>query len=88
MNCGCPSNTVTGRGAGSSLLKDPEHLHVVAKAIVQSVTIPVVTPSTIVDSYFNQVALNPLILPTGYSIYCSSQVASQLVNVAVQGGSY
>ena len=56
--------------------------------IFQSVTIPVVTPSTIVDSYFNQVALNPLILPTGYSIYCSSQVASQLVNVAVQGGSY
>lgn len=23
LNCGCPSNTVTGRGAGSSLLKDP-----------------------------------------------------------------
>lgn len=41
LNCGCPSNTVTGRGAGSSLLKDPEYLNVVAKSIVQAVKIPV-----------------------------------------------
>lgn len=41
LNCGCPSNTVTGKGAGSSLLKDPEHLHKVAKAMVVSVKIPV-----------------------------------------------
>lgn len=41
LNCGCPSNTVTGRGAGSSLLKDPSHLHKVAKAMVDAVTIPV-----------------------------------------------
>ncbi len=41
LNCGCPSNTVTGRGAGSSLLKDPELLHKVAKAMVDAVTIPV-----------------------------------------------
>lgn len=41
INCGCPSNTVTGRGAGSSLLRDPESLHEVAKAVVQSVHIPV-----------------------------------------------
>jgi len=41
LNCGCPSNTVTGRGAGSSLLKDPEHLHKVAKAIVDAVDVPV-----------------------------------------------
>jgi tRNA-dihydrouridine synthase C len=41
LNCGCPSNTVTGRGAGSSLLKDPEHLHKVAKAIVDAVEVPV-----------------------------------------------
>lgn len=41
LNCGCPSNTVTGRGAGSSLLKDPDFLHEVAKAVVQAVTIPV-----------------------------------------------
>lgn len=27
LNVGCPSNTVTGKGSGSSLLKDPEHLH-------------------------------------------------------------
>jgi nifR3 family TIM-barrel protein len=41
INCGCPSNTVTGRGAGSSLLKDPHILHEVAAAVVQAVTIPV-----------------------------------------------
>jgi nifR3 family TIM-barrel protein len=41
LNCGCPSNTVTGRGAGSSLLKEPCHLHNVAKSIVQAVSIPV-----------------------------------------------
>ena len=41
LNCGCPSNTVTGRGAGSSLLKEPHHLHEVAKAMVRAVSIPV-----------------------------------------------
>lgn len=41
LNCGCPSNTVTGRGAGSSLLKEPNFLHEVAKSIVQAVDIPV-----------------------------------------------
>lgn len=41
INCGCPSNTVTGKGAGSSLLKDPDSLNEVAKAVVQSVSIPV-----------------------------------------------
>lgn len=41
LNCGCPSNTVTGKGAGSSLLKDPNQLYKVAKAMVESVTIPV-----------------------------------------------
>lgn len=41
VNCGCPSNTVTGRGAGSSLLKDPEFLHQVAKSVVKAVSIPV-----------------------------------------------
>jgi tRNA-dihydrouridine synthase C len=41
VNCGCPSNTVTGRGAGSSLLKDPKVLHEVTKAVVQAVSIPV-----------------------------------------------
>lgn len=41
LNCGCPSGTVTGKGAGSSLLKEPEHLNKVAAAIVKAVSIPV-----------------------------------------------
>lgn len=41
VNCGCPSNTVTGRGAGSSLLKDPGILYQVVKAVVHAVSIPV-----------------------------------------------
>lgn len=41
LNCGCPSNTVTGRGAGSSLLKTPDLLNEIAKEIVRSVSIPV-----------------------------------------------
>lgn len=41
LNCGCPSNTVTGRGAGSSLLKEPNVLHEVARALVNAVNIPV-----------------------------------------------
>ncbi len=41
LNCGCPSNTVTGRGAGSSLLKEPHFLYQVAKAMVSAVSIPV-----------------------------------------------
>ena len=41
LNCGCPSNTVTGRGAGSSLLKEPDLLHQIAKAMVKAVSIPV-----------------------------------------------
>jgi tRNA-dihydrouridine synthase C len=41
VNCGCPSNTVTGRGAGSSLLKNPDILYEVAKSVVDAVSIPV-----------------------------------------------
>lgn len=41
LNCGCPSNTVTGRGAGSSLLKDPNFIYEVASALVKAVSIPV-----------------------------------------------
>ncbi|MBX9924708.1 MAG: tRNA-dihydrouridine synthase family protein [Rhabdochlamydiaceae bacterium] len=41
INCGCPSNTVTGRGAGSSLLKDPRFIYEVAKTVVEAVPIPV-----------------------------------------------
>jgi tRNA-dihydrouridine synthase C len=41
LNCGCPSNTVTGGGAGSSLLKTPQLLFDIAHAMVQAVNIPV-----------------------------------------------
>jgi nifR3 family TIM-barrel protein len=41
VNCGCPSSTVTGRGAGSSLLKDPSFLNQVVRSVVQAVSIPV-----------------------------------------------
>jgi tRNA-dihydrouridine synthase C len=41
INCGCPSNTVTGRGAGSSLLKEPSFLYTLAKEVVKAVSIPV-----------------------------------------------
>lgn len=41
LNCGCPSNTVTGKGAGSSLLKEPSHLYKVVQAMVKAVSIPV-----------------------------------------------
>lgn len=41
INCGCPSNTVTGRGAGSSLLRDPNFLYEVARAVVKVSKIPV-----------------------------------------------
>lgn len=54
LNCGCPSNTVTGKGAGSSLLKDPEDLYRVAKAMVDAVEIPVTAK---LRSGFNDTAL-------------------------------
>ncbi len=41
LNCGCPSNTVTGKGAGSSLLKTPELLHEIASSMVKAVKVPV-----------------------------------------------
>lgn len=40
LNCGCPSNTVTGRGAGSSLLKEPKALYTIAKAMKAVLSIP------------------------------------------------
>nr|MBA2729005.1 tRNA-dihydrouridine synthase family protein [Parachlamydiaceae bacterium] len=54
LNCGCPSNTVTGRGAGSSLLKDPNFLNQVASALVKAVSIPV---SIKMRSGFNDIGL-------------------------------
>jgi tRNA-dihydrouridine synthase C len=54
LNCGCPSNTVTGKGAGSSLLKDPNYLYQIAKAMVQAVSIPVTAK---LRSGFNDISL-------------------------------
>jgi tRNA-dihydrouridine synthase C len=41
LNCGCPSNTVTGKGAGSSLLKTPDLIYKILKKMVDSVSVPV-----------------------------------------------
>ncbi len=54
LNCGCPSNTVTGRGAGSSLLQEPSFLHDVASAIVKAVSVPVTIK---MRSGFNDISL-------------------------------
>lgn len=35
LNCGCPSNTVTGKGAGSSLLRDPERVKECVAALLK-----------------------------------------------------
>lgn len=37
LNCGCPANAVTGKGAGSSLLRDPEKVYNCTAAMVRSV---------------------------------------------------
>ena len=36
-SCGCPANTVTGHGAGSSLLRTPERLQAIVGAMVAAV---------------------------------------------------
>ncbi len=41
LNCGCPSNTVTGNGSGSSLLKDPMQLHKILCSMVSASKVPV-----------------------------------------------
>ena len=41
LNCGCPSNTVVGKGAGSSLLKTPRRIFEMVRAIKTLVTVPV-----------------------------------------------
>lgn len=41
LNVGCPSNTVTGNGAGSSLLQNPEHLNKILSKMVSVSTVPV-----------------------------------------------
>jgi tRNA-dihydrouridine synthase C len=41
LNVGCPSNTVTGNGSGSSLLKDPNHLYKILHKMVRSTHVKV-----------------------------------------------
>ncbi|MCH9617054.1 MAG: tRNA-dihydrouridine(16) synthase [Chlamydiia bacterium] len=40
LNVGCPSNTVTGNGSGSSLLQNPEHLHKILSKMVKVSSVP------------------------------------------------
>jgi tRNA-dihydrouridine synthase B len=41
LNCGCPVDKVTKDGSGSGLLRAPEHLGEIVKAMVAAVSIPV-----------------------------------------------
>lgn len=41
LNCGCPSKIVVGRGAGSSLLQDPELIYEIVSKMAANVSIPV-----------------------------------------------
>jgi tRNA-dihydrouridine synthase C len=41
LNIGCPSNTVTGNGSGSSLLQDPDKINKILHKMVSVSTVPV-----------------------------------------------
>jgi len=41
LNCGCPVPKIVRTGAGSSLLKDPSHIHAIVKAMREATDIPV-----------------------------------------------
>lgn len=41
LNFGCPAKKVAGKGSGAALMKDPDKLEAMAKAVVAAVTIPV-----------------------------------------------
>lgn len=41
LNCGCPSNTVTGKNAGSGLLQTPDKIYTILKAMRQATSVPV-----------------------------------------------
>ncbi len=41
INCGCPAPKITGSGGGSSLLKEPQLIGEIVKAVVGAVSIPV-----------------------------------------------
>ena len=53
-----------------------------------SINVPVVTPSTTIDSFQADLLLDPLVLPSSHSIYFSSQVAAQLVHAFAFGGDF
>lgn len=40
VNCGCPAPKVVKNGGGSGLLRDPEQLEIILKAIKKAITIP------------------------------------------------
>ena len=41
LNCGCPSNVVTGKGSGSSLLKTPDLIYEILCAMKKISTVPI-----------------------------------------------
>jgi nifR3 family TIM-barrel protein len=41
INCGCPVPKIVRSGAGSILMRDPEHLHAIVKAMTEAVSLPV-----------------------------------------------
>jgi len=41
LNCGCPVRKIRNKGAGVSLMKDPQHLYNIVKAMTDQVSIPV-----------------------------------------------
>jgi len=73
LNCGCPANTVTGKGAGSSLLRDPLRVEACVAAMVEAAEgrVPI---SVKMRSGFESVALfedNALALQAGGAAFCS-----------------
>jgi len=73
LNCGCPANTVTGKGAGSSLLRDPLRVEACVTAMVEAAEgrVPI---SVKMRSGFESVALfedNARAVQAGGAAFCS-----------------
>jgi tRNA-dihydrouridine synthase B len=47
INFGCPVKKVAGRGAGAALLREPEKLSAIAKAVARAVSVPVTAKTRI-----------------------------------------
>lgn len=57
--------------------------------LLQEVVFTVITPNTTTTvGATSIVSYTNLVLPTGYGLYCSSQVASQLIGAITAGGDY